>query len=829
MEDAKKTKKQLIDELKALRFLNGELEARKPNSAKSRSSAGKLKGLMRKIFESSPDLLTVLDKDLRILRCNWSGGYDYVPEEIRGSNPYCYEAFYPGQGRQCEPCHALEAFASGKPVKVQKFNPNIGYIEAHAFPVFDDSGTIELVLEHVVNITERKLVEEELHKSNQRLDLLVETARILLESDSPEEVVALLCSKVMAFLKCDTFFNYMVDHDLQRLHLNACAGIPEEDIRKMEWLDYGVGLCGCSARDGSRLVVENLQDVDDQYTALVRPFGIRAYACHPLISQGRVLGTLSFCTRSKSSFTDDDLSVMKSVADQVAIALDRKLSSELISRSEKKFREIFENAHDAIYLMREDSTIFDCNPATAVVFRCEKSELVGKKPTDWSPPVQPDGTDSRRKAAELLDSLSQGNALCFEWLHLRPDGTQFEASVVVSGFELNDTMIFVGILRDISDRKRAEEALRASETRFRSLVETTSDWIWEVDENERYTYASPNVFEYLGYRPEEMIGKTLHDFLIPGAKGNFLSWFRTCKEMKKPFFSLEKKCLHKDGATVIIDTSGVPIFKLDGDFSGFRGIDRNITERKKLEQRLSQAQKMEVVGQLASGIAHDYNNIIMAIKGYVNILLSKENVDQESGKYLNRVDALAERAKKLTHDLMSFSRKKVSSPKPNDLNHIVRNMKNILKWLIGDRIGFRMSLHQGALLIMSVSGQIEQILINIVTNARDATPKGGMIKVSTSFVDGYSFPFKSEGYAEEHGYALLSISDTGIGMDEVTRLRIFEPFFTLKEIGKGTGLGLAVVYGVVENHGGFINVDSKPDAGTTFNIYIPLIDVRIES
>jgi two-component system cell cycle sensor histidine kinase/response regulator CckA len=668
-----------------------------------------------------------------------------------------------------------------------------------------------------------------LHKSNQRLDLLVETGRILLESESPQEVVDQLCSKVMAFLGCDTFFNYIVDHEKKRLHLNACGGIPADAIKKMEWLDYGVGLCGCSARDGCRLVVENLQETDDQYTALVRPFGIQAYACHPLISQGRTLGTLSFCTRRTSHFADDDLSVMKSVADQVAIAIDRQQAAELIARSEKKFREIFENAHDAIWLMGEDTALFDCNPASTKLFACDKAMLVGNTPLDFSPPVQPDGSDSRQKAAELLDSLLQGTALCVEWLFQRPDGTQFEASVVVSRFELNGNGYLLGILRDISDGKRAEEALKASETRFRALVETTSDWVWEVDENHSYTYASPNVFEYLGYTPEEVIGRSLYDFLAPGGKGSFRAHYGACRAANKPFFSLEKKCLHKNGATVIIDTSGVPVCRLDGTFGGFRGIDRNVTQRKVLEQRLSQAQKMEVVGQLASGIAHDFNNIIMAVKGYVEILLPRMQSDQESVKYLKRVHALADRARKLTQDLLAFSSKRVSSPKPNDLNLVVRNMKAILKWLVGDKIRFRMSLHQEALLIMSVSGQIEQLLLNMVANARDATPKGGLVTVTTSFVESESILFKPDGMAECRGYALLSITDTGVGMDDATRMKIFEPFFTLKEPGKGTGLGLAVVYGVVEKHGGFINVDSKPGEGTTFSIYVPLIDVVMEN
>jgi GAF domain-containing protein len=190
----------------------------------------------------------------------------------------------------------------------------IGNTEVHAYPLFDDSGNIALVVEQVTNITERKRAEDKLRKNNQRHDLLAETASQLLKSDSPQKVVNALCQRVLEFLDCDAFFNYLVDDEKKCLHLNACGGISTEDARKMEWFDYGTGLCGCSARDGSRLVVEDLQETKDEYSASVRQFGIKAYACHPLIDQGKLLGTLSFCTRNRTHFTEDELSLMKVVA-----------------------------------------------------------------------------------------------------------------------------------------------------------------------------------------------------------------------------------------------------------------------------------------------------------------------------------------------------------------------------------------------------------------------------------------------------------------------------------------------------------------------------------
>ncbi|MDD3295527.1 MAG: ATP-binding protein [Geobacteraceae bacterium] len=526
--------------------------------------------------------------------------------------------------------------------------------------------------------------------------LLTETAAILLENDNPQTAVDLLCQKVLAFLKCDAFFNYIVDYEQRRLHLNACGGIPDDAVQKMEWLDYGVGLCGCSARDGQRLVVENLQDTEDQYTALVRPFGIQAYACHPLISQGQILGTLSFCTRTRLRFRNEELFVMKAVADQVAIAMDRVLSYQRISQSEKKFREIFENASDAIFLLKEDLSIFDCNPAAEEILKCDKSRIVGQTTLAFSPPLQDDGVSSERKLTELLNLVLRNRPQSFEWLFRRPNSMQFEASVVANTFRMNGRPAILCIARDITERKTMER-----------------------------------------------------DFL--------------------------------------------------------------------------QAQKMEIVGRLASGIAHDYNNIIMAIKGYVGILLPRMDAAREDVHYMKRIEALAKRAGNLTQQLLAFGRNKVALPKPNDLNYIVRKMKIILRWLVGDGLEFRMSLSKEPLVIMAVAGQIEQLLVNIVVNARDATPKGGLIRVSTSFSKTDGPRGSKEDSCAVHGYALLSISDNGTGMNEATKQKIFEPFFTMKEVGKGTGLGLSVVYTLVRNHGGSISVDSSEAVGTTFNIRFPLL------
>ncbi|MHC1697857.1 MAG: ATP-binding protein [Geobacteraceae bacterium] len=270
-------------------------------------------------------------------------------------------------------------------------------------------------------------------------------------------------------------------------------------------------------------------------------------------------------------------------------------------------------------------------------------------------------------------------------------------------------------------------------------------------------------------------------------------------------------------------TSGVPIFDEHGTFCGYRGIDRNISDRKKLEEKYLQAQKMEAIGQLAGGIAHDFNNILTAIIRFEHLLM--ETVQSEKSRhYALQVLALADKASNLTRDLLAFSRKQTIHPNQLDVNVTIKQIGKILKRLIGEDIELHLNLHDTPLPVMAVTGHLEQVFMNLATNARDARPDGGFLTITTEFTQIDDSYVDLNGQGEAGKYALISFSDTGMGMDESTRLRVFEPFFTTKEIGKGTGLGLSTSYGIIHQHEGFINVYSEQKEGTTFRIYLPLID-----
>lgn len=371
-------------------------------------------------------------------------------------------------------------------------------------------------------------------------------------------------------------------------------------------------------------------------------------------------------------------------------------------------------------------------------------------------------------------------------------------------------------------------ALRESEGRFRALTECTSDWIWEVDQSGVYTYSSPKIQELLGYAPEEVVGKTPFDFMPVDEAGRVTKEFKAIVKSGEPFATLESVYLHKEGRKVVLEKSGVPFFDAQGNLKGYRGIDRNITERKKLEEQLLQAQKMEAIGQFAGGIAHDFNNMLTAIMGYGEFLKRDIDKDSPSQRYVDVILSVAAKSADLTQQILAFSRKQIINPKQTALNELIKGIEKLLLRLIGEDIEINITLSDGNLTVLVDPGQLEQVLMNLCTNARDAMPDGGTIFISTGtdFLDGEyikTYDVKNAGM-----YALITVTDTGSGMDEKTRQRIFEPFFTTKELGKGTGLGLSTVYGIIKQHNGHINVYSEPGKGTTFKIYLPLITYPVD-
>jgi PAS domain S-box-containing protein len=375
---------------------------------------------------------------------------------------------------------------------------------------------------------------------------------------------------------------------------------------------------------------------------------------------------------------------------------------------------------------------------------------------------------------------------------------------------------------------RIRRQLIQREELFRLITENAADMIAVVDGNENRLYNSPSYERVLGYTPEEMQKshalEQVHPEDLPLVKA-------AAEESRTKGFGrrIEYRMRHKDGSWRLLESTSNTIHDSEGLTGRLVIVNRDITDRRRLEEQFRQSQKMEAVGRLSGGIAHDFNNILGVIIGYGEILQERMKSDDALAGCVDEILNASRRAAQLTRQLLAFSRQQVLEPKVVDLNMIIRDTEKMLRRVIGEDIEFNTVLDPLLANIKADQGQIEQVILNLAVNARDAMPDGGELKITTQNavmsdldVQRYSYPVKPG------RYVLLTVSDTGIGMAQETQAHIFEPFFTTKEKGKGTGLGLATVYGVVKQSDGYIEVHSELGVGTTFKIYLPRVEAAVE-
>ena len=380
----------------------------------------------------------------------------------------------------------------------------------------------------------------------------------------------------------------------------------------------------------------------------------------------------------------------------------------------------------------------------------------------------------------------------------------------------------------VDERRRAEEALQKEKAFSDLIIDSLPGVFYICNEQGRLVRWNNNEKEVTGYSIDELMQMNVLQ-LFQGDRDLIASKMREVFETGRAY--VEASIVTKGGTSIPFMLTGLRMVTDGKKFIVGVGID--ISERKHLEEQLRQAHKMEAVGLLAGGVAHDFNNILTAIIGYGNLAKMKTPADNPVSDYIDQVLLSSERAAVLTNSLLAFSRKQIINPVPMNINEIIVRIGKLLTRLIGEDIELKMVLEGSDSIILADVSQIEQVLMNLSTNARDAMAIGGTLTIKTAQINLDREFINTHGYGKEGKYVLLSMTDTGIGMDETTQTRIFEPFFTTKAMGKGTGLGLSMVYGIVKQHEGFITVTSEPGIGTTFHIYLPLLqspvrDVEIQ-
>jgi PAS domain S-box-containing protein len=376
-------------------------------------------------------------------------------------------------------------------------------------------------------------------------------------------------------------------------------------------------------------------------------------------------------------------------------------------------------------------------------------------------------------------------------------------------------------------RRVAEAALRASEERFRALVENSSDALLMIDKDGIVRYVSASSQRHLGWTPASMLSRSLFEFLHPDDREFAETRMAEALRLPGSTITTEVRFKHQDGQWRTMETSAVN--RLDEPAVAAIVINaRDITERRRLENQLRQSQKMDAVGRLAGGVAHDFNNLLTAILGYCNLLL--DDVPQENAMRgdLEEIRTAGERAAALTRQLLAFSRRQMLQPQTVDVNSLISQVEKMLQRLIGEDVELVTALSADLSAVRVDPASLEQVLVNLAVNSRDAMPLGGRLTIETANVELDSAYEATHAAIAPGRYIMLAVSDTGHGMDAATSARVFEPFFTTKEQGKGVGLGLATVYGIVKQNGGYIWVYSEPGHGTTFKVYLPPIESATE-
>jgi len=505
---------------------------------------------------------------------------------------------------------------------------------------------------------------------------------------------------------------------------------------------------------------------------------------------------------------------------------ERKRTDEALRESEERFRRVFEEGPIGVALVDRDFRFLKVNRALCQMVGYPEESLLQMSfpeithPDDLAPNL---GLTGRLFRGELpLYKLQKR--------YIKKDGEIIWINLTAALIhdQAGQPLYGMAMIEDITDVKHFEQeralhkALRESEEKYHRIVETMAEGVWILDQDGRTTFVNRQMAAMLGYQVDEMIGRHVLDFKDEESRPVTLEKLERTRQGIREQFDCSFHA--KDGTRLTTLISTCPLWDGDGRYSGVLSIVTDITERSRLEERLHQARKMEAIGRLAGGIAHDFNNLLTVINGYNDLLLRRMGPGDAIRADLLEIRSAGEQAQELTSRMLAFSRGQVRATEVLSLRSVIEDVENMLRRMIGEDIRLMTTFDPGLGYIRADRTEIVQVLINLAANARDAMPMGGSLSFSLSNAE------VDERFARNHlgtssgPYVLLTVTDTGIGMDVETQRHLFEPFFTTKQTGKGTGLGLATVYGVVSQCGGWIQVNSRPRGGTTFEIYLPRVD-----
>ena len=763
--------------------------------------------IMHAVFEAIPDLLSVVDRDMRIVFSNWHGGYEYVPHEVRSRHPHCFDAYYPGQGEPCKPCHLQEVFITGKPVIREKHNPGIGDLEVHAFPVFDESGNIVMAAEYLRDITSRRRAENALRQANQVLEAIINASPLAIVALDPELNLTLWNDAA------EKMFGWKKDEILFKPY----PLIPEDRLEE---------------------VMENIR----------------------CLNRGEVCRSVETCRKRRDgSLVDVSLSTA-SLRDQqggnigyMAIMADiseRKLNQQALRESEANYRAIFDAANDAIFVLDvETGAILDVNRKLCEMYGYPQEEVLLLKIEDLSSGKTP---YTQENAVREIRKARGNKSHLFEWMAKDSSGRLFWVEVNMKGAVIGGDYRALAVVRDITERKQSLEALRESEERFRQIFEESEDAALILNPRTfAIVDANSSSARLYGYSKKEMKRKSPALFMEPVEYGKFKQFFSTSEtetqSRSRPFRIDRLGVVDKSGKNIMTSVRG-KIIKSQGKnylYCTFRDITEKLKikeERKKLEEKLIQANKMTALGTLASGIAHEINNpnnYILSSSQFLHeawkdIERVLSDYQRENGEYYlgglpctEAVDVIPKllasleegsiRIKNIVENLKNFARQE-KEPYFSilDVNLAVKASINILGTQIKKYTdNFFCNLDESLPKIQGSFQQLEQVIINLTINALQSLPNKNCGIYLSTFHD------------RNMHQVVIRVRDQGTGIPPKLLHRIMEPFFSTKQDIGGTGLGLSICYSMIKKHQGTIEFESDLSLGTTVSVRLPVHGVHL--
>lgn len=701
------------------------------------------------------------------------------------------------------------------------------------------------------NITEQKKAVASLSHLNRTLRTLTKCNEILVRAENESELLEKICRIIVDEGGYRFAWVGYGEHDkAKKIRPMAHAGHEEGYLEKLDitWaeVEAGMGPTGMAIRTGQPSYVRDIEN-DPAFAiwrneALER--GYRSSLAVPLSFSGQT-GSLNIYAAKPNSFDVEEVELMVQLTNDLSYGINslrtrekhRRTSEALwesaeeyrklaIQRDQEKnlLRALIDSIPDLIFFKDHKSIYLGCNKAFEAFAGMLEKDLIGRTDLDIFP----------REVGELFremdrQMMAQRSARRNEeWVDY-PDGRHVYLETLKTPFYDKDGKVLglIGISRDLTDRNLAEQALTDSEAVLREVFESIPDLLVVVDKDLRILKSNWHGYEDIVDLSVRDKKPYCYEVLFDGQESpcescHVIEVLKTGKPVSTEIFNPLRNAYREIHAYPVFDETGdvSMVVELIKDISELK---RARDERLKLEAQLLQAQKMEAIGQLAGGIAHDFNNILTAIIGYAELISMRIEKENPLRHFIEQVLNSSERAAELVNSLLAFSRKQVLHPKSVNLCEIVKGLKKMLGRIIREDIDFRTTVIEKELIVLADKGQIEQMLMNFVTNAKDSMPQGGTLSVDVCLASMDSGFVHAHGFGKPGDYACISVTDTGCGMGEETKKKIFEPFYTTKEVGKGTGLGMAIIYGIVKQHNGYINVYSELGKGTTFRVYLPLM------